>query len=1162
MSFVNLHLHSEYSLCDSLLRIEDLTQQIAQDGAEAVALTDVGNLFGVVKFYNAAIKNGVKPIIGCELKMRLDEHADIVNVNISRRGEESFCSIIALCMNNTGYLNLTQLVTRSYLEGQTLEGALVQREWFKEYGEGLILLSGGARGDVGCHLLAGEQAKAHEALQFWRSAFPDRYYLEVYLTEREGEINYFHQILPIATREQLPLVITNDVCFPKEDDFDAHEVRVCIAQGGFTLNDSRRRSHHSRQQYLKSHAQMCKLFPQIPQALQNTEEIAKRCTVTLEQGGISLPDFKIPQGMTKEQYLTKKANEGLKQRFGEKVLATKQIYAQRLKEELEIILRMNYAGYFLIVADFIHWAKQQHIPVGPGRGSGAGSLTAYALGITELNPIKYDLLFERFLNPERVSPPDFDVDFCMENRDRVIEYVAERYGRDKVCQIITFGRLSARLVVRDVGRVLGHPYGYVDQIAKLIPDDLNITLGDALSKSPELKLQYQSDEKTKEIFDIAGRLEGLVRDPSTHAGGVIISPKPLIEYTALYKKYKETTTVTQLDMKDIEAVGLVKFDFLGLKTLTMLQLMISILKDCMDKEILLEEILLDDPKVYSFLQTGKTKAVFQLESEGMRSLIKELKPNCFEDIIALLALYRPGPLNSGMVKDYINRKHGAKVEYLHPALKAILHSTYGVILYQEQVMQIARELSAYTLGAADILRRAMGKKLPEEMAKQKSDFVNGAVERGVEQSVAIHIFSLIEHFAGYGFNKAHSAAYALLAYQTAWFKTHYPAACMAAALTVDMGNTDKLVDLIYECRAMNLEIKPPEINISQSGFMVLDDKTILYGLSAIRSVGKGVVEAMINERDTNGQYKSLMDFCTRAIQHKIRKNTVEAMVRSGAFDSFGQSRSEMLQSLGSIYKRSEVEIRDHLAGQDSLFDSVNETSEDEKMSEITMQQYEEWSHEYLLQLEKETLGFYLSEHPINRYEKELEKIVGRRLIDETKIQASQEIHNQAQIYRFAGVIDNVKRRGQRGHGALFTLDDGNHRVMFSIYDEDYRACEHLLSHKDVVIIEGRKKMDRMRKISRWYAKRISTLDEARLRFVKSFSLTLDLQESSNDLLDQLKVLLEPFVIDGRCPVRVRLKTKDAYTELVLGENWRVKPCGALFHQVESLKSIHDVRFTY
>ena len=1159
MSFTHLHTHSEYSLADGLFKVEDLATHASASGASAVALTDLGNLFGAVKFYNAAVKRGIKPIIGCELTLFLDEAS--AAVPDARKREEDFCSIVVLCMNDVGYHNLTQLVTRTYIERQAYESPVAKRQWVEECNEGLIVLSGGARGDVGRHLLENDEAKIEEVLQFWKSTFPGRYYLEVYRTGRKGEDLYFQRVLPLAAREQLPLVATNDVCFPTEDDFDAHEVRVCINQGGYTLKDAARYRRHSRKQYFTSDKEMNGLFSAVPEALKNTEEIVKRCTLVLEQGGILLPKFELPQGMTEQQYLSDQATQGLALRLGEQTLKSNEIYRQRLEHELDVILRMGYAGYFLIVADFVRWAKEQFIPVGPGRGSGAGSLVAYALSITELDPIEYDLLFERFLNPERISPPDFDIDLCMENRDRVIEYVAERYGRNKVCQIITFGRLAARIVVRDVGRVLGISYGYVDTLAKLIPNDLNITLAEALEKSPELKKQCQSDDKAREIFAIARQLEGLVRNPGTHAGGVIISPKALTEYTALYKEYKDPTVVTQLDMKDLEAVGLVKFDFLGLRTLTAIQYAINTIKGYTGKETVLKDIPLADAKVYQFLQTGKTKAVFQLESEGIRQLIKSLKPDCFEDLVALLALYRPGPLQSGMVEDYIKRKHGATTEYLHPSLESILRPTYGVILYQEQVMQIARDLSGYTLGAADILRRAMGKKLPGEMLKQRNDFINGAVERGVAQPDAARIFSLIEHFAGYGFNKAHSTAYALIAYHTAWLKVHYPAAFMAAVLSVDMRNTDKVAEMFYECRVLGLEVKPPDVNRSQSGFTVLDDKTILYGLGAVRTVGIGMVQCIVKEREENGPYQSLMDFCVRLIPYKVRKSIVEPLLCAGALDSLGQSRCDMLNSLDAVYSRAEAHAHDHLVGQDNLFGG-GEASEDVAIPELTAASSSQVSHAASLHMEKAVLGFYLSEHPVDCIERELKQITGRRLQDEADIPAFKGRRNQAPSHRLAGVIVDVKRKGQRGRGALFTLDDGSQRIVFSMYDEDYEQCGHLLAHEVIVIVEGKKLFDMVRETPRWYAKHILTLDEARLRFAKFLSIGLDPSLLTAEFPAHLRELLQPFVTDGRCPVRVHLDTGGARTELTFGEDWRIKPCSELFRRVKSLDGISDIRLTY
>lgn len=1164
MSFTHLHVHSEYSLSDGLLKVDGLARAAAAAGMPAVALTDVGNLFGALKFYNAAVANGVKPIIGCELQLLIDESRGVSETLGAKRGEESCCSVVALCRDNAGYRDLTRLVTRSYIEGQTYQGPVVRREWLRECADGLIILSGGVRGDVGRRLLEGNENKAARALRFWREVFPDRYYLEVFLTGRKGEDVHCQRTLSLAARERLPLVATNDVCFLGEEDFDAHEVRVCIAQGGYTLKDAARRRRHSRRQYFKSDAEMRELFAQAPEALENAAEIAKRCTVSLDQGGVLLPDFELPPGVGEQQYLTEQATEGLKRRIGAEAFASSEVYQQRIKLELKTILDMKYAGYFLIVADFVRWAKEQGIPVGPGRGSGAGSLAAYALGVTELDPIKYGLLFERFLNPERISPPDLDIDFCMENRDRVIEYVAERYGRDKVCQIITFGRLAARLVVRDVGRVLGHPYGYVDQLAKMIPNELNITLDAALRKSPELKLLCRSDEKASEIIDIGRRLEGLVRDPGTHAGGVIIAPKALTEYTALYRKHKEPTVVTHFDMKDLESVGLVKFDFLGLKTLTLLQRVVEIIEEYAGKKIAFEDIPLDDAEVYRFLQTGSTTALFQLESEGMRSLIKSLKPDRFEEIIALLALYRPGPLQSGMVEDYIKCKHGAAVEYPHPSLEPILHPTHGVILYQEQVMQIARELSGYTLGGADILRRAMGKKLPEEMARQRNDFIAGAVERGVEHRVAANIFELIEKFAGYGFNKSHSAAYALVAYHTAWFKHHYPAAFMAAALTVDMGNTDKLVELVYECRAMGLEVKPPDVNRSQSGFTVRDDKTILYGLSAIRTVGKGVAQVILQERGEHGPYQSLMDFCLRCIPHKLRKNIIEPLLYSGALDVLGQTRAEMRQSFGAVYNRAEARARDHLAGQDSLFGEDARGGEGETFdaSEIPPTSDEKPSHSALMRSEKEILGFYLSEHPAARIASELERMTGNRLSDEVKIQAFKGQRDSAPMHQFAGVIASTKRWRQGMRGASFTLDDGGHRVTFSLFDHDYQTYKELLSEEGVVIVGGRKVFDSVREVGRWYAKRIMTLERARLQLAKSLMIDLDVSTLTAEFSDELKTSLQPFVAGGKCPVQVRLRKNGTTAQMTLGKDWRVKPCDKLFRCVRSLDGIEDVHLTY
>jgi len=812
--FVHLHLHTEYSLADSIVRVPRLMQQLSEHGMTAVALTDVNNLFALVKFYQKAIKNGIKPIIGLE--------AQIIGLTL----KEPNSRVVFLCKNKTGYLNLTKLVTRSYLEGQKGSGPTLEREWLEGIGEDLIVLSGARDGDVGRAILAGNKKLAKEYLQFWASNFPNNYYIELQRTGREDEGMYNQQALQLATEFSMPVVATNDVRFLHRQEFDAHETRVCI-NASRILNDPRRPKLYSEEQYLRDNEEMVSLFEDIPEAITNTVEIAKRCNVQLTIGENVLPEFPIPEEMTPEEYMRQQSEQGLQRRLHDNGIDDEKLiqdYQQRLKIELKVINEMGYPGYFLIVADFTSWAKNNAVPVGPGRGSGAGSLVAYALGITDIDPLQYDLLFERFLNPERVSMPDFDIDFCMDNRDRVIDYVAQRYGRTHVSQIITYGTMAARGVVRDVGRVMEHPYGFVDRIAKLIPFEVGMTLSKALEREEALQEQYKNEEDVRAVFDRALELEGIARNAGKHAGGVVIAPTELTDFTPLYCEAGGNNIVTQLDKDDVEAIGLVKFDFLGLRTLTIIDNTLKLankkLKKLNQATVEIEKLPLDDEATYTTLKNQQTTAVFQLESSGIKDIIKRLKPDKFDDIVALVALYRPGPLQSGMVEDFILRKHGARVDYFHPDLEPILQQTYGVILYQEQVMQIAQVLAGYTLGGADLLRRAMGKKKVEEMAKQREIFVTGAVERGVEEKLASHIFDLMEKFAGYGFNKSHSVAYALLSYQTAWLKTHFPAEFMCSVMSSDLDNTDKVVNLIDECRGMHIKVMPPNVNSSNYNFTV------------------------------------------------------------------------------------------------------------------------------------------------------------------------------------------------------------------------------------------------------------------------------------------------------------------------------------------------------
>ena len=832
--FVHLRLHTEFSLVDGLVRVPQLMSEVAELGMPAVAVTDATNFYGLIKAYKAAQREGLKLLVGVDLWVEDPEDRDRPK------------PVCLLAMDDSGYRNLTLLISRAWREGQYHGSPRVAREWLDEHAAGVLALSGGCYGEIGQLLANGHTQEARAALQQWMTTFSDRFYLEVHRTGRPGEEDYLHAVVELAAETGCPVVATNDVRFIAAHEFEAHEARVCIGDGR-TLDDPRRPRLYSDQQYLRSCEEMIDLFSDLPEAIANTVEIARRCSVTIPLGEASLPDFPVPEGTAIEDYLSQVSHEGLVHRLKQtNVVAaeTVQRYRERLDYELGVINEMGFPGYFLVVMDFIRWGKQQGIPVGPGRGSGAGSLVAYALEITDLDPLTYDLLFERFLNPQRVSMPDFDVDFCMDRRDEVIEYVAETYGREAVSQIITFGTMAAKAVVRDVARVQDKPYGLADKMSKLIPFEVGMTLEKALEQEEALGQLLSEDSSAQEIWDMAIQLEGVTRNVGKHAGGVVIAPSQLTDFSPLYCDEDGGGLVTQYDKNDVEEAGLVKFDFLGLRTLTIIDWAVAMINDrgtgpnggTLD----IGNIPLDDSAVFSLLKSGETTAVFQLESRGMKDLIKRLQPDTFEDIIALVALFRPGPLQSGMVDNFINRKHGREAlaypdpAYQHESLKPILEPTYGIILYQEQVMQIAQELAGYTLGGADLLRRAMGKKKPEEMAKQRSVFEDGAKGKGIEPGLAMKIFDLVEKFAGYGFNKSHSAAYALVSYQTGWLKAHYPAEFMAAVMSSELDNTDKLLTLRDECREMGVQLRLPAVNEGSYLFTVNDDGAVVYGLGAIK----------------------------------------------------------------------------------------------------------------------------------------------------------------------------------------------------------------------------------------------------------------------------------------------------------------------------------------
>ncbi len=1161
--FVHLHVHSEYSLIDGIVRIKPLIEAVAEGGMPAVALTDQSNLFALVKFYKAALAGGIKPIIGCDCL--LEDPEDPANPH----------RLLLLVRDRKGYGNLTELVSRAYTEGQRRGSPRLQRAWIEARADGLIALSGGRDGDVARRLSAGREADAEALLERWLGVFGDRYYLEVTRTGRPGEETWLHAAVDLAARKGVPVVASNDVRFLRAEEFESHETRVCI-HDGHTLDDPHRPRLYSEQQYLRSAAEMAELFSDLPEALANSVEIAKRCNLELSLGRHCLPDFPTPEGMSVAEFLRAEARRGLEQRlqrrldpaagdYGER----RRPYEQRLETELDVIVDMGFPGYFLIVADFIQWAKDNGIPVGPGRGSGAGSLVAYALKITDLDPLEHELLFERFLNPERVSMPDFDVDFCMDNRDRVIDYVARRYGRDAVSQIITYGSMAAKAVVRDVGRVLGHPYGFVDRIAKLVPFEIGMTLDKALAESEDLKRVYDEEEEVRALIDRARALEGLARNAGKHAGGVVIAPGRLTDFTPLYCEPDGSGLVTQLDKDDVEAVGLVKFDFLGLRTLTIIDWTLkNIARQHPDQVVDITAIPRDDPEAFALLKRCETTAVFQLESRGMKELIKKLQPDCFEDITALVALFRPGPLQSGMVDDFIARKHGrAEVAYPHPALEPILEPTYGVILYQEQVMQIAQVLAGYTLGGADLLRRAMGKKKASEMAKQRDIFMRGAVERGVDEAVASHIFDLMEKFAGYGFNKSHSAAYALVSYQTLWLKAHYPAAFMAAVLSSDMDNTDKVVTFIEECRAMDLEVAPPDVNRSQHPFTVDGERTIVYGLGAVKGVGEAAIEGILKAREAEGPFHDLFDFCRRIDLRKANRRALEALIRAGALDGLGANRATLMLQLPLALKLAEQHHATASTGQADLF-ALDDAPSVPVLDPRTLPHADdEWEDEQRLLGEKETLGLYLTGHPIDRYGDEPARLTTHRLGEIQALEASHEGGRQAarKAVVCGLVVDARHRNTQRGRMGSVTLDDRTGRMEVALFSESYERYRELLTLDKVLVIGGTLAMDEYRGAWTLRAERVHEFEEARAAYAERLELRIAARDGDPQAVRTLVAALREHLAahrGGRCAVRLHCAVPGAQGVLRLGDDWRVEPRDALLKGLGGLLGEDGVRVVY
>ena len=1149
--FIHLRVHSDFSMMDGLNKVKPILGKVSALEMPAVAITDQMNMCGLVKFYSEAHNLGIKPIIGTDFWVTNDIF-----------GDEPF-RLTLLAMNNEGYKNITILISKAYLRGHLSHRAVIDQEWLAEHSEGVIVLSGAQHGDIGVGLMKNNAKILEGALAFYQTHFPDRFYLELIRTGRAGEEDYLHLAVELAEAQSLPVVATNEVCFINQEGFDAHEIRVCI-HDGYTLDDSRRPKRYSDQQYLRTADEMIELFSDIPEAIENTVEIAKRCNVTVRLNEYFLPQFPTG-GMTTEDFLVKVSEEGLEERLeflfpDENIRKEKRPeYDDRLRVELEVINQMGFPGYFLIVMEFIQWSKDNGIPVGPGRGSGAGSLVAYALKITDLDPLEFDLLFERFLNPERVSMPDFDVDFCMDRRDEVIDHVAELYGRQAVSQIITFGTMAAKAVVRDVGRVLGHPYGFVDRISKLIPPDPGMTLEKAFAAEPQLPEVYDSDEEVKDLIDMARILEGVTRNAGKHAGGVVIAPTTITDFSPLYCDDEGKNPVTQFDKNDVETAGLVKFDFLGLRTLTIIQWAIDMIKEGKNVDVDISAIPLEDPKSFRTLQNAETTAVFQLESRGMKELIKRLKPDCFEDIIALVALFRPGPLQSGMVDNFIDRKHGREeisypdAEYQHECLQEILEPTYGIILYQEQVMQIAQEMAGYSLGGADLLRRAMGKKKPEEMAKQRGTFADGAKGNNIDPDLAMKIFDLVEKFAGYGFNKSHSAAYALVSYQTLWLKVHYPAEFMAAVMSADMDNTDKIVTLVDECERMGIEILPPDLNAGKYKFTVDSEGRIVYGIGAIKGVGEGPIEAIIEARETQGAFKDLFDFCAKIDIKRVNKRVLEKLVLAGAMDNLGPHRATLMASLPEALAAAGQHAKAESFGQSDMFGLLTTEPEDVKQAFADVP---EWPEKVWLEGEKDTLGLYLTGHPINQYADELRYYTDGRLVD---LKPTNKDQMASAVGLVLGVRVMTNKRGRRW--AIVTLDDKSARIDVRFFPDMYEQFESVLENDRILLIKGQVSFDDFSGGNTITARDVMDIVQAREKNARALALNIDTQLLEPKKMSQMQSILQAFN-GGSCPVQLAVTHPDAEVTLACGAKWYVTPEDQLLHDLKQCLGEKAVSILY
>ncbi|WP_332774716.1 DNA polymerase III subunit alpha [Polaromonas sp.] len=1136
--FVHLRIHTEFSVVDGTNRIDEVVQAAAADQQPALAITDLGNLFGTVKFYKESRGAGVKPLIG----------ADVWTEVPGKGVAAPPARLLLLVQNRQGYLNLSELLTRAWTRNVVREQAVIKLEWLQELGEGLIALSGAQGGAVGQALVQGDESRALECALHLAGLFPHRFYLELQRAQRPDDERHVAAAVQLAARLGLPVVATHPVQFLTYDDYEAHEARVCISEGEI-LGNSRRVRRFTREQYFKSAAQMAQLFADLPSALANTVEIAKRCNLTLELGKPMLPDYPTPEvdgvRMPIDAYFRHASFEGLEARlqhlYPNQALRDQKrpVYVERLEFEISTILKMGFPGYFLIVGDFINWAKNNGCPVGPGRGSGAGSLVAYALKITDLDPLQYNLLFERFLNPERVSMPDFDIDFCQLNRDRVIDYVKAKYGKEAVSQIVTFGTMAARAAIRDVGRVLDFPYGFCDGISKLIPNKpgQHITIEKAKEAEPILAERERKEEDVRTLLELAQKLEGLTRNVGMHAGGVLIAPSKLTDFCPLYAQPGSDSAVSQYDKDDVEAIGLVKFDFLGLATLTILEIAkdFIIQRHPAQKNFRFEDLPLDDQRVYALFGKGQTEAVFQFESRGMQGMLRDAKPNRLEDLIAMNALYRPGPME--LIPTYIARKQGREVpEYPDPRVKPILEETYGIMVYQEQVMQTAQILGGYSLGGADMLRRAMGKKKKEEMDAQREVFRKGAGINGLSEEKADEVFDLMEKFAGYGFNKSHSAAYALLAYHTAWLKVHYTAEFFAANMTVEMDDTDKLKVLFGDAQKMGIHFESPDVNRGDYRFEPISDTSVRYGLGAIKGTGQQAIAAIVAARQSGGPFTSLYDFCVRVDKSRLNKRTVEALIKGGAFDNLHLNRAELLASVDRAFEFAAATEAN--ANQGGLFDMSD--SHAASTQEPPLVEAVPFGVKTRLTHEKTAIGFYLSGHLFDEVEREVRQFARRKIDD---------LIDSRDPQLLAAIVSDLRViNGQRGKLALFKLDDKSAMIEATADEGVLNANRNLLKDDELVIVQGTLQPDRFSGGFRLKVTQVWDLETARCRFGKYLRVAVngtapDISRLLRDFPPR-REMSEQGELSRGLPVRLSLKREGATAELQLGEAAKFFPTDA------------------